>query len=80
MKFKFVLAAQWSPYVSSAPASAEHFVPHLTYRTGPFAANGALIANGFADYMTMLNERDGGVGGVKVKVEECDRPQRSEGR
>ena len=57
--------------VSSAPASAEHFVPHLTYRTGPFAANGSLIANGFLDYMTMINERDGGIGGVKVKVEEC---------
>jgi len=73
MKSKLVLAgAMVALAVSSAPASAEHFVPHLTYRTGPFAANGALIANGFADYMTMLNERDGGVGGVKVKVEECE--------
>ena len=73
MKSKLVLAgAMVALAVSSAPASAEHFVPHLTYRTGPFAANGALIANGFADYMTMINERDGGVGGVKVKVEECE--------
>jgi branched-chain amino acid transport system substrate-binding protein len=58
--------------VSSAPATAEHFVPHLTYRTGPFAANGTIIANGFYDYMSMLNERDGGIGGVKVRVEECE--------
>jgi branched-chain amino acid transport system substrate-binding protein len=58
--------------VSSAPATAEHFVPHLTYRTGPFAANGTIVANGFYDYMSMLNERDGGVGGVKVRVEECE--------
>jgi branched-chain amino acid transport system substrate-binding protein len=73
MKSKLIVAgAAVALAVSSVPATAEHFVPHLTYRTGPFAANGALIANGFLDYMTMLNERDGGVGGVKVKVEECE--------
>lgn len=58
--------------VSAAPVSAELLVPHLTYRTGPFAGNGIVFANGFYDYMTMLNERDGGIGGVKVKVEECE--------
>ena len=73
MKSKLLLAgAAVALAVSSAPATAEHFVPHLTYRTGPFAANGSLLANGFLDYMTMLNERDGGIGGVKVRVEECE--------
>ena len=73
MKSKLVLAgALVALAVSSAPASAEHFVPHLTYRTGPFAGNGSLVANGFLDYMLMLNERDGGIGGVKVRVEECE--------
>ncbi len=48
------------------------YVPSLSYRTGPFAGNGIPIANGFADYMTMLNERDGGIGGLKVVVEECE--------
>ena len=64
---------QWSPWLCPRRQQAPSTLfPPLTYRTGPFAANGALIANGFADYMTMLNERDGGVGGVKVKVEECE--------
>src|SRR6202023_3139904 len=29
-------------------------------------------ANGLADYYTLLNERDGGVNGVKIVFEECD--------
>jgi branched-chain amino acid transport system substrate-binding protein len=32
-------------------------VPVMTYRVGPFAANGTMNANGFVDYLTMLNER-----------------------
>ena len=39
----------------------------MTYRVGPFAAIGTQNANGFVDYLTMLNERDGGIGGVKIK-------------
>ena len=50
----------------------ELYVPSLSYRTGPFAGGGIPFANGFADYLNMLNERDGGIGGVKVKVEECE--------
>lgn len=48
------------------------YVPSLSYRTGPFAGGGTPIANGFSDYFTMLNERDGGIGGLKVVVEECE--------
>nr|WP_306886811.1 ABC transporter substrate-binding protein [Amorphus orientalis] len=50
----------------------ELFIPLLTYRTGPFAGSGIPIANGMADYLTMLNERDGGIGGVKIRIEECE--------
>jgi len=53
-------------------------VPVMTYRVGPFAANGTQNANGFVDYLTMLNERDGGIGGVKIKVEECETGYRAE--
>lgn len=53
-------------------AKAELYVPSLSYRTGPFAGGGIPFANGYYDYLTMLNERDGGIGGVKVKVEECE--------
>src|SRR6202165_2248367 len=48
------------------------YVPLLSYRTGPYAGSGIPIANGIADYLTMLNERDGGIGGVKVVFEECE--------
>jgi branched-chain amino acid transport system substrate-binding protein len=48
------------------------YVPLLTYRTGPFAGSGIPVANGLHDYLTMLNERDGGIGGVKLNIEECE--------
>ena len=47
-------------------------VANLSYRTGPFAATGTPLMNGQRDYITMLNERDGGVNGVKLVYEECE--------
>ncbi len=41
-------------------------MPLFTYRTGPFAGSGIPIANGMNDYLQMLNERDGGIGGVRL--------------
>ncbi|PYO23708.1 MAG: ABC transporter permease [Candidatus Rokuibacteriota bacterium] len=61
--------------LAPAPVTAqskEVFVPLLVYRTGPFAPSGIPIANGFVDYFTLLNERDGGINGVKVTWEECE--------
>lgn len=58
--------------LSAAQAEDTLYVPSLSYRTGPFAGGGIPIANGFNDYFAMLNERDGGIGGVKVVVEECE--------
>ncbi len=58
--------------IMSASAEDTFYIPSLSYRTGPYAGGGVPIANGFSDYMTMLNERDGGIGGVKVVVEECE--------
>jgi len=62
--------------ISAAPgvASAEDsiYIPLFTYRTGSFAGSGIPIANGMVDYLHMLNERDGGIGGVKLNVEECE--------
>jgi len=48
------------------------FVPLLVYRTGPYAPSGIPIANGFLDYFSLINERDGGVNGVKLAWEECE--------
>ena len=59
-------------HVQTAVGDETLFVPSLSYRTGPFAGGGIPLANGYKDYFNMLNERDGGIGGVKVVVEECE--------
>jgi branched-chain amino acid transport system substrate-binding protein len=57
----------------AAPAFAGDLVmPLLSYRTGPYAPNGIPFADGVTDYFTLLNERDGGIGGVKIRVAECE--------
>jgi len=57
----------------TAPAATADLVfPSLSYRTGPYAPNGIPFADGFADYVTLLNERDGGIGGVPVRLLECE--------
>ena len=56
----------------SGSAMADLVFPSLSYRTGPFAAGGIPFADGYADYFTLLNERDGGIGGVPVRVIECE--------
>lgn len=69
-----LLLATTSMAALPAPASAEDqiYVPLLTYRTGPFAGSGTPIADGMHDYLQMLNERDGGIGGAKLVIEECE--------
>jgi branched-chain amino acid transport system substrate-binding protein len=59
---------------AAVPALAQNeiFVPMLVYRTGPYAPSGTPFANGFHDYMAMINARDGGVNGVKLTWEECE--------
>ena len=34
--------------------------------------SGIPFADGYADYLDMINARDGGVGGVKITYEECE--------
>ncbi len=53
-------------------AAYELTIPFFSYRTGPYAPNGIPVANGWHDYFTLLNERDGGINGVKVNVVECE--------
>jgi branched-chain amino acid transport system substrate-binding protein len=57
---------------ATAQGANEQFLPALVYRTGPYAPNGIPFANGVADYWTMINERDGGINGVKIAFEECE--------
>jgi branched-chain amino acid transport system substrate-binding protein len=52
--------------------SGHIFIPLLVYRTGPFASSGIPVANGRIDYYTLVNDRDGGINGVKLAWEECE--------
>jgi branched-chain amino acid transport system substrate-binding protein len=74
--FRYGLAAALAAPLALAtlPAAAqnEQFFPSLIYRTGAYAPNGIPFANGVADYIALLNERDGGINGVKINLEECD--------
>ena len=57
---------------TSAVAQAkEQFFPVLVYRTGAYAANGNPWANGYVDYLKLVNAR-GGINGVKLSFEECE--------
>src|SRR5258708_27807843 len=57
---------------TAAQAQNEQFIPGLVYRTGAYAPNGIPFADGAADYVAMLNARDGGINGVKLLFEECE--------
>ncbi|MFV0292016.1 MAG: ABC transporter substrate-binding protein [Paracoccus sp. (in: a-proteobacteria)] len=71
MKTKFT-AMVAAGMMTAAPAMADLIVPNLSYRTGPYGANGTQYADGFNDYFMLLNERDGGIGGELIQVPECE--------
>jgi branched-chain amino acid transport system substrate-binding protein len=62
-------SAVFSP-AASAQAQEQYF-PVLVYRTGAYAANGNPWANGYVDYLKLVNAQ-GGVNGVKLSFEECE--------
>jgi branched-chain amino acid transport system substrate-binding protein len=66
------LAATLAAALLAAPAAADLVFPSLDYRTGPYAPGGIPFADGYADYFTLVNERDGGIGGVKARVMPCE--------
>ena len=77
MRVRIVSIAMLAALVITAPMLVvaqpkEMFIPLLVYRTGPYAPSGIPIADGFVDYFTLLNERDGGINGVRVAWEECE--------
>jgi branched-chain amino acid transport system substrate-binding protein len=71
MKYKLGTLAV-AAMMAAAPAMADLVFPSLSYRTGPYAAGGIPFADGYADYFTLLNERDGGIGGEMTRVPECE--------
>ena len=72
MKTKLAVLAVGLTAMTAPVAMADLVFPSLSYRTGPYAAGGIPFADGYADYLTLLNERDGGIGGIKARVLECE--------
>ena len=68
------VAAAAASVVATAPAFAQpagQFFPGLPYRTGAYGPNGAPWANGYADYLKLVNAK-GGINGVQIIYEECE--------
>ncbi len=57
---------------SALAQAGEQFIGLPSYRVGAYAAGGSGIYGGWIDYMAMINERDGGINGVKLTWEECE--------
>ena len=58
--------------VTAVAAAGAQFLPILGAREGAQRFLQIPIANGYIDYVTLLNERDGGINGVPVVWEECE--------
>ena len=72
MRLTKIAIAALAASIAAGPVLADLVFPSLSYRTGPYAPNGIPFADGYADYFTLLNERDGGIGGVPTKLLECE--------
>ncbi|MBL8258189.1 MAG: ABC transporter substrate-binding protein [Candidatus Competibacteraceae bacterium] len=55
-----------------ALAAEEQFFPLVSYRVGPYGANGQSFYGGFVDYLNYVNLKEGGINGVKLVWEECE--------
>jgi branched-chain amino acid transport system substrate-binding protein len=62
----------WLVGVTAVAAADEQFLPVLSYREGAQRFVGIPLADGYIAYLTLLNERDGGINGVKLVWEECE--------
>ena len=71
-KFALGLVAASMIGTTAVQAADAQFIGATVYRTGPYAPGGIPWADGFADYINLLNERDGGINGVALEMEECD--------
>jgi branched-chain amino acid transport system substrate-binding protein len=58
--------------VTAVEAGGEQFLPMLGVREGATRSFYIPLTNGFIDYVTLLNARDGGINGVTLVWEECE--------
>jgi branched-chain amino acid transport system substrate-binding protein len=70
--FAIALAAAVGFSGGALAQAKEQFVPANFYWVGPYAPGGSGFGGGIIDYMALLNERDGGINGVKLTWEKCE--------
>jgi branched-chain amino acid transport system substrate-binding protein len=58
--------------VTAVAAAGEQFLPVLARREGALRFTGIPLTDGYVAYLTLLNERDGGINGVPLVWEECE--------
>src|SRR5262249_2921689 len=58
--------------VTTVAAAGAQFLPILGAREGALRSQQIPAADGIIAYWTLLNERDGGINGVKLVWEECE--------
>ena len=63
MKMTKIAALVAAAAIATPVVAQDLHFPMLNYRTGPFAPGGIPFADGYQDYLTLINERDGGIGG-----------------
>jgi len=66
------LTASFYASGTAAVEAYELIIPALEFRTGHQAPVGIPLWTGFSDYLTLLNERDGRIGGVNIKIPVCE--------
>ncbi len=69
---KLAAAVASAMFLAGSANAAEQFIPVAAYWTGPYAAGGSALGDGMADYYEFLNERDGGINGVRLTYERCE--------
>jgi branched-chain amino acid transport system substrate-binding protein len=72
------LALAGAGFTGSAVGQNEQFIPANFYWVGPYAPGGSGIAGGMIDYFQLLNDRDGGINGVKLTWEKCETEYRND--
>ena len=58
--------------VTAVAAAGEQFIPLLVVREGALRSTQIPRSDGVIAYLTLLNERDGGINGIKLVWEECE--------
>jgi branched-chain amino acid transport system substrate-binding protein len=79
MKRSMIVAALAATGIcSGALAQNEQFIPANFYWVGPYAPGGSGFGGGMIDYFALLNERDGGINGVRLTWEKCETEYRND--